>query len=115
MINIPVDDPKLRKSLRRVVRRIVETYQPEKIILFGSYAYGQPHPDSDLDLLIIKETDKRPIDRRIAVRTLLRPLKPRPTVSPLVVTQDEITTRLKMGDPFANEIVTRGRVLYERG
>lgn len=105
-------DSDTNATLNVIVRRIVESYQPEKIILFGSYAYGQPHSDSDFDLLIIKQTKERPIDRRVAVRTLLRPFKPRPAVSPIVVTQEEITERLEMGDPFAEEIVTRGRILY---
>lgn len=107
-------NPELKVTLEKTVRWIVEGYQPEKIIIFGSYAYGQPRSDSDLDLLIIKQTDERPIDRRIAVRMLLRPLKLRPVVAPIVVTPDEIKERLEMGDPFAEEIVTRGQVLYER-
>ncbi len=98
-----------------IVQRIADGYKPEKIILFGSYAYGQPRPDSDLDLLIVKQTDKRPIDRRIEVRMLLRALKLKVPVSPIVVTKDEIEKRLSMGDPFAKEIVTRGLVLYEQG
>ena len=105
-------DSDINAILNVIVRRIVESYQPEKIILFGSYAYGQPHSDSDFDLLIIKQTKDRPIDRRVAVRTLLRPFKLHPAVSPIVVTQDEIAERLDMGDPFAEEIVTRGQILY---
>jgi len=113
-MNAALPDPILNKTLDDVVRWIVEGYQPEKIILFGSYAYGQPHPDSDFDLLIVKQTADRPIDRRVAVRMLLRGLTPRVAVSPIVATQGEIENRLAMGDPFANEIITRGRVLYER-
>lgn len=107
-------DPKLNETLGKIVQEIVESYKPEKIILFGSYAYGQPRSDSDFDLLIVKQTDARPIDRRIEVRMLLRPLKLRPVVAPIVTTQDEIEERLQIGDPFAEEIVTRGHVLYER-
>jgi predicted nucleotidyltransferase len=51
-------------ELQQIVQRIVEIYVPDKIILFGSYAYGQPGPDSDCDLLIIKDSTARPIDRR---------------------------------------------------
>jgi predicted nucleotidyltransferase len=105
----------IRDSLNIIVKQIVDGYQPEKIILFGSYAYGQPHPDSDLDILIVKQTDKRPIDRRIDVRMLLRSLKIKLSVSPIVVTKDEIEKRLAMGDPFAEEIIKRGLVLYEQG
>lgn len=49
-------DARIQQTLDEIVRRLVAEYQPEKIILFGSYAYGQPHADSDLDMLIIKET-----------------------------------------------------------
>ena len=45
-----------RTEIETIVRQVVDAYRPEKIILFGSYAYGQPNADSDLDLLIIKET-----------------------------------------------------------
>ncbi len=109
-----VTDPTANEMLDKAVRRIVESYQPEKIILFGSYAYGQPQPDSDFDLLIIKESNDRPIDRRIHVRMLLQPLKVRPVVSPIVLTPTELERRLSMGDQFAQEIVARGRTLYER-
>jgi predicted nucleotidyltransferase len=105
----------MRKSLNTIVQWIADEYKPEKIILFGSYAYGQPRHDSDLDLLIVKQTDKRPIDRRIEVRMLLRALKLKVPVSPIVVTKDEIEKRLALGDPFAEEIITRGLVLYEHG
>ena len=101
-------------TLEKAVKCIVEGYKPEKIFLFGSFAYGQPGSDSDFDLLIIKQTNERPIDRRVAVRTLLRPLKLRPIVSPIVLTQSELDERLDMGDPFAEEIITNGELLYER-
>ena len=114
MTDAMLTNPQVSEALDKIVQRIVEGYKPEKITLFGSYAYGRPRPDSDLDLLIVKQTNERPIDRRIAVRMLLRSLKLRPVVAPIVVTQGEIASRLKMGDPFAEEIVTRGLVLYER-
>lgn len=53
----------IRQIILRMVEKIAKEYQPRKIILFGSYAYGEPTQDSDVDLLIIKNTDKRPIDR----------------------------------------------------
>jgi len=112
--NILAHSP-MRNSLNSIVQRIADGYKPEKIILFGSYAYGQPRPDSDLDLLIVKQTDKRPIDRRVEVRMLLRALKIKVPVSPIVVTKAEIEKRLALGDPFAEEIITRGLVLYEQG
>ncbi len=64
------------KTARRVIREmaasIVASYRPSSIILFGSYGYGEPAPDSDIDLLIVKDTDERPIDRRTRVRRIVR-------------------------------------------
>jgi len=60
------------EQIQAVVRRIVEGYAPDRIILFGSYAYGEPTEHSDLDLLIIKEkAEARRVERAIAIRTLL--------------------------------------------
>jgi predicted nucleotidyltransferase len=60
------------EQIQAVVRRIVEGYAPDKIILFGSYAYGVPHENSDLDLLIIKEkAEAKRVERAIAIRTML--------------------------------------------
>ena len=66
------DQDQIRVILEEIVKKIVIGYSPLKIILFGSYAYGMPTEDSDIDLLIIKETDKRPIDRWMEVKRLLR-------------------------------------------
>ncbi|WP_035567744.1 nucleotidyltransferase domain-containing protein [Hymenobacter sp. IS2118] len=60
------------EQIQAVVQRIVEGYAPDRIILFGSYAYGVPTEDSDLDLLIIKrDAEEKRVARAIAVRTLL--------------------------------------------
>ncbi len=59
-------------QIQAVVRRIVEGYAPDRIILFGSYAYGVPHENSDLDLLIIKENaEAKRAERAVAIWTLL--------------------------------------------
>lgn len=52
-------DNKTRAVIQKIVQRLVAGYAPEKIVLFGSYAYGQPDADSDIDLLIIKATKER--------------------------------------------------------
>ncbi len=65
-------DEESKKLILEIAKRIAEQYEPKKIILYGSYAYGEPTQDSDVDLLIIKNTDKRPIDRWIEVKKLLR-------------------------------------------
>jgi len=94
------------------VARIASELQPQRIILFGSYAYGVPIPDSDVDLLVIMETDAPSQERSWAVSRLLLP-RPFP-VDILVRTPDEVKRALANGDFFMRDIVTRGRVLYER-
>ena len=96
-----------------LVEKIKKDYKPQKIILFGSYAYGKPTRDSDIDLLIIKDTKERPIDRRVRVRRIVDIRKPI-SFSPLVVTPKELKFRLNAGDQFFKEIVDKGRELYAR-
>jgi uncharacterized protein len=104
--------PVTEEILAEIVRRIVTALHPERVILFGSYAYGTPSDHSDVDLLVILETDARPADRYLAVSRLIRP---RPFPLDIVVkTPDEITQTLVKGDYFISEIVTQGRVLYAR-
>ncbi|MGZ9226672.1 MAG: nucleotidyltransferase domain-containing protein, partial [Anaerolineales bacterium] len=98
------------KSLRPAIQKIVDDLNPEKIILFGSYAYGKPTPNSDVDLLIVLETNAPLKERSWKVSRLLLP-RPFP-VDILVKTPREIEKALKSGDFFLREILTRGKVLY---
>lgn len=100
--------------VQTLVRRIIEGYHPQKIVLFGSLVWGEPDEDSDIDLLIIKETDETPLERRVHVRRLVSDVKRWIPFSPIVLTPEELDHRLKIGDPFYQEIILRGRVLYER-
>jgi len=106
------NNTRLRKIITKIVDRILRGYKPKKIILFGSYAYGEPTEDSDIDLLIIKNTDKRPIDRWIEVKRLLRDISRTVPVSPLVYTEKEIEERIAIKDFFIEEIFEKGDVLY---
>jgi predicted nucleotidyltransferase len=100
--------------LKDIVGCLNKSYDPEKIILYGSYAYGNPTSDSDIDLLIIKDTDERHVDRFVEVKKIIyRPGRNIP-VSPLIYTPKEIEERLKMGDYFVAEILAKGKVLYAR-
>jgi len=98
--------------IRRIVRRIAEEYAPERVILFGSYAYGSPGPDSDIDLLIVKVTADRFIDRLTAVRRILSDPNRTVPVETIVLTPAELSEHLAKGDQFLAEIVEKGRVLY---
>jgi len=109
-----IEDKKMGSLILRLVERLKDAYLPEKIILYGSYAYGRPDEESDIDLLIIKETSERPVDRRIAVRKLVSDIRRKVPFSSLVITPGELSERLRIGDDFFIEIVNKGEVLYER-
>ena len=107
-----VRDQKINKMLSEIVDKIKNEYQPEKIILFGSYAYGKPNKDSDIDLFIVKETNKRRVDRFVEVSQITHEPKQGISISPVVYTPREVETRLAMGDDFAEEVLNKGEVLY---
>jgi predicted nucleotidyltransferase len=103
----------VEEEIHYILRHIVEGYAPQRIILFGSYVNGQPDGDSDLDLLIIKATSERPMDRHLRVRRLASNPRRRLPFDPLVLTPEEIDERLRMGDQFIRDILAQGEVLYE--
>ena len=96
--------------IRRFARRVAERFQPEKIILFGSYAYGQPHADSDVDLLVVMPA-RNQIDQAIRIRLAVPACFP---MDLIVRTPKTMRWRLEEGDWFLREIVSRGKVLYEK-
>lgn len=101
------------KIIQEIVKKIATEYQPEKIILFGSYAWGEPGPNSDLDFLIIKETDKRRIDRERELMNILFGYN-FPAMDLLVYTPQEFEFRRAMNDFFINDILQKGKVLYAK-
>ncbi len=111
IIPIGLTDP-INVTLPQAVQRIVQALHPERIILFGSFAYGNPTPDSDVDLLVILETDAPSKERSWAVSRLLIPRSF--PVDILVKTPEEIKKALVKRDFFIQEILTHGKVLYER-
>lgn len=100
------------KLINRIVEKIKKEYKPEKIILFGSYAYGKPTKDSDIDLLIIKNTTADSDSRWLTVRKLVRDEIRKISIMPLVYTMQEINKKIKMDDDFMKEILAKGKVLY---
>lgn len=102
----------IRKVIQNMVQKLVTEYAPQKVILFGSYGYGYPGPDSDIDLLIIKETSKRFIDRWVEVQRILTGMHRSIPVETLVLTPQEVEKRLAIGDQFIKEIMEKGEVLY---
>ncbi|MBU7016225.1 MAG: nucleotidyltransferase domain-containing protein [Theionarchaea archaeon] len=73
---------------------------PLRIILFGSYAYGNPTKESDIDLFILKKTHERRADRLVQVKRIVYDSHSTMPVSPLVYTPDEMEERLRIGDDF---------------
>lgn len=99
------------QKIKNVTEKIVKKYKPEKIILFGSYAWGKPHPDSDVDLLVVKET-RNPF--RLS-RDIDGALFPRPFPLDLFVfTPQQVKQRESMGDFFIQDILSKGKVLYAK-
>jgi hypothetical protein len=98
--------------LQQIVQRLIQLYQPQRIILFGSLAEGSADGDSDIDLLIVKETPETPLQRRIHVRQLVFDPQRKIPFSPLVLTPTELTGRLTINDPFYRHILSHGRLLY---
>lgn len=109
----PVGFPPVARTLPGAIERLVYELKPEKIILFGSYAYGKPTPDSDVDLLVIMKTRAKEIDRYVKVSNLLYPRQF--PVDIIVKTPKEIEAESKKrGNFFMREVLKKGRVLYER-
>lgn len=98
-------------DVRELGERIAECFDPEKIILFGSHAYGEPHADSDVDLLVIMPFDGRGIHMSLEI---LNRLNPRFPVDIVVRRPDDVVRRYAEFDPLVREAIDKGVVLYER-
>ena len=99
-----------QKQIKDFGRRLVREFQPRKVVLFGSYAYGTPSADSDVDILVVMPLNVSPVDKSVEMRLKLQPRFP---LDLLVRTPAKIKERLAMGDDFIKDIFDKGRVLYE--
>ena len=98
------------KEIQKISDRIVKEFKPEKIILFGSYAWGKPHKDSDVDLFIMKKTKNIRQTARDIDGYLFPRLFP---IDIIVYTPEQTKQRLKIRDFFLEDVVNKGKVLYE--
>ncbi|GAA3998276.1 nucleotidyltransferase domain-containing protein [Hymenobacter fastidiosus] len=99
------------EQIQAIVRRIVAGYQPDRIILFGSYAYGTPTEDSDLDLLVIKPDKSSRAERAVAVRRLVRSPE-MPAMDILVRTPEEVAAAAEVRFTVEAQALQKGRLLY---
>lgn len=98
-------------SAQRIINRIIRSYRPKKIIVFGSFARGDVHQGSDLDLVIIKNTKEKFLRRMDAVLDLC---DGEIAVEPLIYTEAEFKKMLEEGNDFLETVVSEGKVVYER-
>src|SRR5438445_6686254 len=97
-------------AIRRFARQVAERFHPDKIILFGSHAYGTPHADSDVDILVIMPA-RNQIDQAFKIRCAV------PTRFPmdlLVLKPRNVQWRLEERESFLTEVMTKGKILYEK-
>src|SRR5437868_9054756 len=99
------------RLIRRFARRVAERFEPDKIILFGSHAYGTPDEDSDVDILVVMPA-RNQLDQAFRIRLEV----PAPFAMDLIVrTPGNLQRWLDQGESFHSEIVSRRKVLYEKG
>ena len=98
------------RQIQAYAAAVAQQFKPQRIILFGSYAYGKPTRDSDVDLLVVMKHHKRNVEQAIAIRAKVDAPFP---MDLLVRTPARVKKRIALGDFFMREIVTKGKVLYE--
>lgn len=101
----------MNEKLRIILERL-KKYGPEKVILFGSQAQGKADEYSDIDLIIIKDSDKRFIDRLIEVSEVLG--SDLGKVDVFVYNREEWRRMIESENPFALEAIEKGRIIYEK-
>jgi predicted nucleotidyltransferase len=98
-------------TIRQISDHIIAAFQPERIILFGSYAYGQPHESSDVDLLVILPFEGTGFRKSLEI---LNTVNPRFSIDLIARRPEDTARRYAQGDPLIRDALDRGKVLYER-
>ncbi len=99
-----------KKQIQHLCEQIARVFSPERIILFGSHAYGSPGPFSDVDLLVVMPCKGSPLQQAARI---ISQLDPQMAVDLLVRSPQEVSERLAMRDSLLREIVERGEVAYD--
>ena len=113
VIEVPTIDKRERipqAAIDEVVRQIAEKFHPQKIILFGSYARGNPRPESDVDLLVVMDTPIKEVEQAIEI---CQQIDYRFGLDLIVRTPKRLAERLEMGDWFLHDVLEEGIVIYE--
>jgi predicted nucleotidyltransferase len=106
-----ISEDKFEKEIQSIVEQLIKAYRPQKVILFGSLARGRMHEGTDIDLFSVKrDVPDLGVDR---IRQLDAMIKYRLATDFIVYKPEEVSERLKMGDPFINSILREGKVLYD--
>jgi predicted nucleotidyltransferase len=104
-----------KRQINKLARFIAERFRPERIILFGSYAYGTPNEDSDVDLLVVMPVRGHVVEKAIEIYRAMDALGAVPPALDLMVRSPaQLRRRIALNDFFLREIVERGKVLYDR-
>jgi predicted nucleotidyltransferase len=101
---------RIADQLRPYLEVIIQRFHPHQIVLFGSYAYGHPSPDSDVDLLIVKAIDKSPVSDATSIRRAIRHLRHSVANLPLdimVRSPEDLRARIDHRADFHEEILSR--------
>jgi predicted nucleotidyltransferase len=98
------------KEIKNLTLQIAREFNPDRIILFGSYAYGHPGNDSDVDILVVLPFKGKPVRKAIEIRNKVNAGVP---LDLLVRTPEQVADRVAQNDWFMREILERGHTLYE--
>jgi len=110
-IKLPAEQTMIdRKKIKVFVNEVVRQFQPERVVLFGSYAYGKPGNDSDVDLLVIMPHEGHSAIQSAEIRNRIHAGFP---LDLIVRSPDEIKKRLAINDFFIAEILDQGETLYD--
>mgnify|MGYP002641044628 FL=1 len=113
LLEVPTIDERERipqEAIDEVVRQIAEKFHPQKIILFGSYARGNPRPESDVDILVVMDTELKESQQSLQIRRYLNLFF---GLDIILYTPKRLEERIAMGDYFVQDILEEGKVMYE--